>query len=158
MDKLKNTRQVESKYLHKGKELMQIVLKQQAEIEQSELFPSGEDKDVHRLRAELLKHGNELSAGNERIYQLEFKLDGLSEEKRLLEKEFSRLPKKEEVEKQMKDYSQEIEDLKVEIAQRTHEGKNLKGEFVSQGEQVHALFKEVETLERNEQALKVREF
>ena len=137
---------------------MQAVLKQQAEIEQSNLFPSTEDKEVNRLRVELLKHGNELAAGNERIYQLEFKLDGLTEEKQLLEREFSRLPKKEEIDKHMKDCAQEIEDLKVEIAQRTHECKNLKDEFTSRNEQVSAFRQDFEELEREEQMLKVTYF
>lgn len=91
---LKITRETESKYLHEGKELMQLVQKQQSEIEQGELFPLGTDNEVSRLRADLLKHSNELSACNERIYQLDFNLEGLNEEKRLLEREIERLPKK----------------------------------------------------------------
>ena len=152
---MKVTRDTESQYLHEGKELMQLVQKQQSEIEQGELFPAGVDNDVSRLRTDLLKYGNELAACNERIYQLDFNLDGLREEKRLLEKEFEKLPKKEEIDKKVKDYSQEIEELKLDIAQRLHECKTLKDERTSRQEQTGTIKNELEELEREEQQLKV---
>lgn len=152
---LKTTREVESKYIHEGKELMQLIQKQQANIEQGELFPTGTDNEVTRLRAELLKHSNELSACNERIYQLDFKLEGLNEEKRLLEKEFQRLPKKEEIDRKIKDYTQEIEELKVDIAQRLHECKSLKEEHSTRQGQATIISSELEKLENDEQKLKV---
>jgi len=154
LKQLKVTRDTESQYLHEGKELMQLVQKQQSEIEQGELFPAGVDNDVSRLRTDLLKYGNELAACNERIYQLDYNLDGLREEKRLLEKEFEKLPKKEEIDKKVKDYSQEIEELKLDIAQRLHECKTLKDERTSRQEQTGTIKDELEELEREEQQLK----
>lgn len=153
---LKKTREVEQRYLHEGKELMQMIQKQQAEIEQGELFPTGIDNEVTRLRTELLKYSNELSACNERIYQLDFKLEGLNEEKRLLEKEFQRLPKKEEIDKKIKDYTQETEELKVDIAQRLHECRSLKEEHSTRTEQSTLISNELEKLESDEQKLKVK--
>ena len=155
LKQLKVTRETESIYLHEGKELLQLVQNQQSEIEQGELFPAGVDNDVSRLRIDLLKYGNELAACNERIYQLDFNLDGLREEKRLLEKEFEKCPKKEEVDKKVKDYTQEIEELKLDIAQRLHECKTLKDEKSSQQEQTGTIRNEIRELEREEKLLKV---
>ena len=134
---------------------MQIIQKQQADIEQGELFPTGTDNEVSRLRSDLLKHSNELAACNERIYQLDFKLEGLNEEKRLLEKEFQRLPKKEEIDKKIKDYTQEIEELKLDIAQRSHECRSLKDEHHSRKENIVIIGNDVEKIEKEEQQLKV---
>lgn len=154
VDHLKRIREAESKYLHEGKELMQIVQKQRHDLERGEMFPSVEDNEVNRLRSVLLKHGNELTACNERLYQLDFKLEGLQEERRVVEKEFKKLPKKEEIEKQVKDNTQDVDDLKVEIAQRTHEIASLEEEGLSRQDQMEILSKEMEKLDMEEQLLK----
>jgi len=155
LQQLKLTRETESTFLHEGKELMQLVQKQQSEIEQGELFPAGVDNDVSRLRGDLLKHGNELAACNERIYQIEFNVEGLREEKRLLEKEIERLPKKEEIDKKVKEYAQEIEELKLDIAQRFHECKSLREEQTMRKEQAELIKKDIQVFEIEEQQLKV---
>lgn len=134
---------------------MQIVQKQRHDLERGEMFPSVEDNEVNRLRSVLLKHGNELTACNERLYQLDFKLEGLQEERRVVEKEFKKLPKKEEIEKQVKDNTQDVDDLKVEIAQRTHEIASLEEEGLSRQDQMEILSKEMEKLDMEEQLLKV---
>ena len=86
---------------------------------------------------------------------MEFNIESLREEKILLEKEFKRMPKKEEIEKKVKDYTKDIEDVKVEIAQRIHESKNLRDECQTREEQYGNLLKELEQLEKEEQQLKV---
>jgi len=154
LQQLKLTRETESKCLHEGKELMQLVQKQQSDIEQGELFPAGVDNEANRLRADLLKSSNELAACNERIYQLDFNMNVLKEEKRLLENEFERLPKKEEIDKKIKDYTQEIEELRLDIAQRLHECKSLKDEQGTRNEQAELIHGDLEKLESDEQKLK----
>lgn len=86
---------------------------------------------------------------------MEFNIESLREEKILLEKEFNRMPKKEEIEKKAKDYTKDIEDVKVEIAQKIHESKNLREECQTREEQFGNLLKELEQLEKEEQQLKV---
>ena len=86
---------------------------------------------------------------------MEFNIESLREEKILLEKEFNRMPKKEEIEKKAKDYTKDIEDVKVEIAQKVHESKNLREECQTREEQFGNLLKELEQLEKEEQQLKV---
>ena len=154
-DLLRNTREVESHYLHKAKELMQVSQKQQTVIDQGELFPSGEDNEVNRLRVDLLKHGNELQACNERIYQFDYKMEGLKEEKDILQKELKRLPKKEEIDKKFKESKEEVEALKIEIAQRSLELKDLNEEISCQDDQTAKLTKGIESLDKEEQDLKV---
>lgn len=154
-DQLRATREVESQYLHKAKELMQLSQKQRSTIDFGEAFPSGDDNDVNRLRIDLLKHGNELQATNERIYQLDYKLEALKEEKEILQKELKRLPKKEEIDKKLKDSKEEAEALKIEIAQRSLEMKDLNEEIGSQCEQTNKLSKSIEALDKEEQDLKV---
>ncbi len=134
---------------------MQDVQKQRLELEKGEAFPDVEDSEVKRLRTEWLKHTNELLAGEERLYQLEFKTDNLKEEKRLLEREYARMPKKEEIDKQVKDLEGGIEDLKIEIAQRSHEGNTLKEELQLREQQIEVLSKNVENRETEQQSLKV---
>ena len=65
------------------------------------------------------------------------------------------MPKKEEIEKKAKDYTKDIEDVKVEIAQKIHESKNLREECQTREEQFGNLLKELEQLEKEEQQLKV---
>ena len=86
---------------------------------------------------------------------MEFNIESLREEKILLEKEFNRMPKKEEIEKKAKDYTKDIEDVKVEIAQKIHESKNLREECQTREEQFGNLLKELEQLEKEEQQWKV---
>lgn len=134
---------------------MQLVQNQQSEIEQGELFPAGIDNEVSRLRTDLLKYGNELAACNERIYQLDFNLNGLRQEKELLKTECEKFPKKEEIDKQVEIHTQEIEELNMDIAQRLHEYKTLKNEKSSREEQIAVIKNELDEFEKEEQRLKV---
>lgn len=143
-ERLKATREQESSLLHKAKEMHQEVQRQRAELEKGDSFPDGDNTEVNKLRQELLKHHNELAQADERQYQLEFKLEGLREEKMMLEREYSRMPKPGEIEKQVKELQKSVEELKMEIAQRTIDAKSLKEEVENRETQVNALRKEVE--------------
>ena len=98
-ERLKSTREQESSLLHEAKEMHQEVQHQRAELEKGDSFPDGDNTEVNKLRQELLKHHNELAQADERQYQLEFKLEGLQEEKMMLQREYSRMPKPGEIEK-----------------------------------------------------------
>lgn len=143
-ERLKATREQESSLLHKAKEMHQEVQRQRAELEKGDSFPDGDNTEVNKLRQELLKHHNELAQADERQYQLEFKLEGLREEKMMLERDYARMPKPGEIEKQVKELQKSVEELKVEIAQRTIDCKSLKEEVENREVQVNALKKEVE--------------
>lgn len=143
-ERLKATREQESSLLHKAKEMHQEVQRQRAELEKGDSFPDGDNTEVNKLRQELLKHHNELAQADERQYQLEFKLEGLREEKMMLERDYARMPKPGEIEKQVKELQKSVEELKVEIAQRTIDCKSLKEEVENREVLVNALRKEVE--------------
>ena len=152
---LKTTREAEASLLYNAKSLIQDVQRQRLELEKGEAFPDVEDNEVKRLRSDWLKHSNEISASEDRLSQLNFKLDRLREEKRLLQREYDRMPKKEEIDKQLQDLETNSEELKIEIAQRIHEGNNLKEELTSRDQQIESLSKKIEKKEAEEQNLKV---
>ena len=152
---LKVTRESESTLLHHAKSLIQEAQRQRLELEKGEAFPDVEDNEVRKLRIEWLKYTNDLAATEDRLYQLYFKTDSLREEKRLLEREYERMPKKDEIDKQLKDLEASVEELRIEIAQRSHEGNNLKDELVTREDQIEVFLKMAEKKENEEQNLKV---
>jgi len=151
---LKVTRESESTLLHHAKSLIQEAQRQRLELEKGEAFPDVEDNEVRKLRIEWLKYTNDLAATEDRLYQLYFKTDSLREEKRLLEREYERMPKKDEIDKQLKDLEASVEELRIEIAQRSHEGNNLKDELVTREDQIEVFLKMAEKKENEEQNLK----
>ena len=133
----------------------QEVQRQRAELEKGDNFPDGDNTEVNKLRQELLKHHNELAQADERQYQLEFKLDGLKEEKIMLEREYSRMPKPGEIEKQQKELQKSTDDLKKEVAQRIVDIKGLKEEVENREGKISAIRKEVDEALENQQTLRV---
>lgn len=154
-ERLKSTRETETSLLHQAKEMHQEVQKQRAELEKGDNFPDGDNTEVNKLRQELLKHHNELAQADERQYQLEFKLEGLKEERMMLQREYSRMPKPGEIEKQTRELQKSCEEVKVEIAQRTIDVKSLKEEVENREVQVNMLRKEVEEDLEEQQKLRV---
>ena len=153
-DLLQGTRESESALLSKAKDLHQEVEKQRAELEKADNFPDGEVTEVSRLRQDLLKHSNELAQADERQYQLDFILGGLKEERTMLEREYSRMPKEEEIEKEVKDLKKFTEEMKVEVAKRNQETKTLKEEMETRDREVKQLQNEYEKSSYEEQNLK----
>lgn len=154
-DRLKSTREQESTLLRQAKDMHQEVQRQRAELEKGDNFPDGDNTEVNKLRQELLNHHNELAQADERQYQLEFKLEGLKEEKVMLEREYSRMPKPGEIEKQQKELQKSIDDLKKDVAQRTVDIKGLKEELESREEKINVIRKEVDEDLENQQSLRV---
>ena len=151
---MQSTRESETLLLLKAKELLQHVQKQRSELEKADNFPEDEATEVSRLRQEFLKHSNELAQADERQYQLDFVLDGLKEERTMLEKEYSRMPKADEIEKEMKEINKFIEEMKVEVAKRTQECKSLKEELESRDDEVIQIQMECEKKLYEDQNLK----
>ena len=151
---MQSTRESETLLLLNAKELLQHVQKQRSELEKADNFPEDEATEVSRLRQEFLKHSNELAQADERQYQLDFVLDGLKEERTMLEKEYSRMPKADEIEKEMKEINKFIEEMKVEVAKRTQECKSLKEELESRDDEVIQIQMECEKKLYEDQNLK----
>ncbi|XP_071960472.1 coiled-coil domain-containing protein 146-like [Antedon mediterranea] len=151
---LASTRDSESKFLQAAKESSTILEKQNAELEKADNFPDSSNTEVTKYRMQLLKHRNEFDQSEERKYQYEFQKESLKEEKRMLEREYDRLPKKDEIEKQTKELTKSIEDLRVEIAQRKLEAKNLREELETKNRQVMIEKKELENTTEKVEKLK----
>ena len=73
----------------------------------------------------------------------------------MLTLEFERIPKKEEIDKQLTDLNQDTEVLKVDIAQRAHEKGNLLEELKTRQADIALYTKMGEESDREEALLKV---
>lgn len=72
----------------------------------------------------------------------------------MLEKEYSRMPKTDEIEKEVKEMNKVIEELKLEVAKRNQETKNLKEELDSRDNELKQSQRECEKNLDEEQNLK----
>ncbi|XP_071815869.1 coiled-coil domain-containing protein 146-like [Apostichopus japonicus] len=151
---LAKTRESESRLLQNAKHLTQTLDKFRANLEDADNFPENANSEVAKMRMTLLQHNNEINQAEERNYQNDFKLDSLQEEKSMLEREYKRLPKMEEVEKKTKELNKQIEDLKLEIGQRTLEGKNLREELLAKNREIELELKELEAEVEQQEKLK----
>ncbi|XP_054752363.1 coiled-coil domain-containing protein 146-like [Lytechinus pictus] len=151
---LGRTRESELGLLQTAKEATQVLEKQTVELEKADNFPDSSNTENSKLRAKLLKHNNEIDQAEERNYQYEFKIESLQEEKRMLEREYDRLPKKEEIEKRTKELNKNVDELRQEIGQRKLEAKNLKEELAMRNRQIDLELKELEGEVETQEKLK----
>lgn len=126
---LKSTRDNEVSLLNEAKSITSELERQKSELEKADNFPDTSDNsEVSKLRQQLLKHHNDLAQADERQYQLDYKVECLQEEQRMIEKEYARMPKQGEVEKKIEELKQVCTEIRKEIANRQMESKNLKEE------------------------------
>ncbi|XP_019623769.1 PREDICTED: coiled-coil domain-containing protein 146-like [Branchiostoma belcheri] len=153
-DTLRSTRDNELKLLQDAKTYTAELEIQRVELEKADNFPESANTEVSKLRAQLLKHHNDLAQTDEREYQLQYKIENLHEEKRLLEREYSRMPKPGELEKKQKELEKVIEELKKEISQRQQEAKNLREDLDTQQKEITEELKELEIELEQQEKLK----
>lgn len=123
---LKRTRENEANLLRKAKDCSSELERQKSELERADNFPDSSNTEVSKMRQQLLKYNNELKQAQERQYQLEYQIEISKEEKKLLEREYSRMPKAGEIEKKIKELQTACDEMKKEIVQRQLEVKTLK--------------------------------
>merc|ERR1711941_148650 len=99
--------------------------RQTSELEKADNFPDASNSEVTKLREQLLKHHNDLAQADERQYQLQYKMETLEEELKIVQREYNRLPKQGEIEKKIKELQNGTEEMKKEIVQRQTEKKTL---------------------------------
>ncbi|KAG9489979.1 hypothetical protein GDO78_005738, partial [Eleutherodactylus coqui] len=116
----------EIQLLQDAKRFTYLLEQQQHELEKADQFPEGSNTEVSRMRQQLLKYNNDLNQAEEREYHLQYKLECLREEKRLLECEYERIPKTGELEKRAKLLRETSDELQKENTQRILEIKALK--------------------------------
>ncbi|XP_050405069.2 coiled-coil domain-containing protein 146 [Patella vulgata] len=153
-DLLKVARTNESNLLQDAKEYNSVLEQNRIELEKGDNFPESENTEVTKLREQYLKYTNELAQTEERQYQMEYKIECLQEEKKLVEREYSRLPKQGEVEKKIKELQTACDDMRKEIAQRQNESKNLREDLDTANRQMVTEKKEYEKLNDEMEKLK----
>lgn len=143
---LKRTRSNEGVLLQQAKTYTNELEVQRVELEKGDNFPESSNTEVSKLREQLLKYHNDMSQAEEKQYQLEYKIETLEEEKKIIEREYNRLPKQGEIEKKIKELQAGTEEMKKEIVQRQIEAKTLREDLDATQRQTAADKKEYEKL------------
>ncbi|MEE6481405.1 hypothetical protein FKM82_012853, partial [Ascaphus truei] len=141
---LKSLQESEIQLLQDAKRFTYQLEQQQQELDKADQFPEAFTTDVSRMRQQLLNYNNDLNEAEEREYRLQYKLDCLREEKKLLEREFERIPKAGELEKRTNVIKDDCEELQKENTQRKLEIKALKEDVESKQRQTLREQKELE--------------
>ncbi|KAG8439966.1 hypothetical protein GDO86_005944 [Hymenochirus boettgeri] len=123
-ERLKRMQESEIQLLQDAKQLTYKL--EQQEQEMSDQLPEGYNTEVSTLRDQLLKSNNDLNEAEEREYSLQYKLECLQEEKRLLEREYERMPKAGDYEKRIQMLKENVKELQKENTQRKMEIKAMK--------------------------------
>ncbi|XP_025048306.1 coiled-coil domain-containing protein 146 isoform X2 [Alligator sinensis] len=144
----------EIQLLQDAKRFTVEIEKQQQVLEKADEFPEGFTSEVSRMRQQLLKYQNEYNAIKEREYEIQYKLNCLQEEKKILQREYERIPKQGETEKRIKTLKENCEELRKETTQRRAEIKALKEDVASKQKLMLKEQKEVEELLEQEDNLK----
>ncbi|OXB70072.1 UNVERIFIED_CONTAM: hypothetical protein H355_005525, partial [Colinus virginianus] len=144
----------EIQLLQEAKQLSVDLEQQQHELEKAEQFPEGSSSEVCRIRQQLLHCQNEYNAIKEREHEIEFRIKCLREEKRLLEKEYERIPKQGEAEKKIKKMKEDCDELHKEVIQRKAEVSAMKEDILSKQKLMLLDKKEVEKLLEVQDSLK----
>ncbi|XP_069141238.1 coiled-coil domain-containing protein 146-like [Argopecten irradians] len=151
---LKRTRESEANLLNTAKEHTIELERQRSELEKGDNFPDSSNTEVTKMRQQLMKHNNEYAQILEREYQQQYELETLSEEKKIMEREYSRMPKQWEIEKKLKEIQAASEDMKKEIVQRQMEAKTLREDMETTQRQCLAEQKEYDQLKSEMENLK----
>ncbi|XP_052644905.1 coiled-coil domain-containing protein 146 isoform X3 [Harpia harpyja] len=144
----------EIQLLQEAKRLSVELDQQQHELEKAEQFPEESSSEVSRIRQQLLSCQNEYNAIKEREYEIQFKMECLQEEKRLLENEYERIPKQREADKKIKQLKENCDELCKEVIQRKAEINAIKEDVSSKQKLILTDKKEMEKLVEKQANLK----
>ncbi|KFZ56663.1 Coiled-coil domain-containing protein 146 [Antrostomus carolinensis] len=144
----------EIQLLQEAKRLSVELEQQQHELEKAEQFPEESPSEVSRIRQQLLSCQNEYNAIKEREYEIQFKMECLQEEKRLLESEYERMPKQREANKKIKQLKENCDELCKEVIQRKAEVSAIKEDVSSKQKLTLIDKKEMEKLLEKQANLK----
>jgi chromosome segregation ATPase len=122
----KRSKENETRLLKESKEYLKKLDENKSVLQKVEAFPDNLTTEVLKLRAQYLKYENDSACSEERLYNLDYKLAGLEEDKNLLEREYARMPKPHELERRIDQLTQQNKDLTREITQRKEEISDLK--------------------------------
>ncbi|KAM3924189.1 coiled-coil domain-containing protein 146 [Leptodactylus fuscus] len=151
---LKSIQESEIQLLQDAKRFTYLLEQQQHELEKADQFPEGSNTEVSRMRQQLLKYNNDLNGAEEREYSLQYKLECLKEEKRLLEREYERIPKSGELEKRAKLLKESSDELQKENTQRILEIKALKEDLALKEREIQREKIELEKIWEKQEIIK----
>lgn len=151
---LKSIQESEIQLLQDAKRFTYLLEQQQHDLEKADQFPEGSNTEVSRMRQQLLKYNNDLNEAEEREYRLQYKLECLREEKRLLEREYERIPKTGELEKRAKLLKETSDDLQKENTQRILEIKALKEDLALKEREIQREQTELEKMQEQQEIIK----
>eukprot|EP00116_Pleurobrachia_bachei_P001498 sb/3461760/ len=155
-DRVKCAKEKETTLLQSAKRLNDQLGQQKYLLENtSEDLSGGDLTEVGQLRQTLLKHNNKLLQSEQRIVSLQFEIERLQEEVADKQVEVEKCPKPGLVETQKKELSKAVEELKVEVAQRSHEIRRLTEELNDKAKHTSYELKEIETCGEEQANLKV---
>ncbi|XP_014819265.1 PREDICTED: coiled-coil domain-containing protein 146 [Calidris pugnax] len=144
----------EIQLLQEAKRLSVELEQQQHDLEKAEQFPEESSSEVSRTRQQLLSCQNEYNAIKEREYEIQFKIECLQEEKRLLENQYERIPKQKEMDKKIKQLKENCDELCKEVMQRKAEINAIKEGVLSKQKLMLTDKNEVEKLLEKQANLK----
>ncbi len=94
-------------------------------LQRADAFPDNLTSEVLKLRAQYLKYENDASCSEERLYNLEYKQSGLEDDKNILKREYTRMPKPQELERRIEQLRAQNNEISKELTQRQEEIKDL---------------------------------
>ncbi|XP_045420247.1 coiled-coil domain-containing protein 146 isoform X2 [Lemur catta] len=153
-DTVVSTQESEVQLLQNAKRFAEQIQQQQFHLQQADKFPEAFSTEVSKMREQLLKYQNEYNAVKERESHNQYRLNSLNEEKRLIIKEFERIPKPGEMEKRMKVLKESTEELRKEVIQKKLEIKTLREDLSYKQKQLLKEKKELEELMEYQVVLK----
>ncbi|XP_075713445.1 coiled-coil domain-containing protein 146 [Rhinoderma darwinii] len=153
-ENLKSIQESEIQLLQDAKRFTYSLEQQQNELDKADEFPEGSNTEVSRMRQKLLKYNNELNEAEEREYHLQYKLECLREEKRLLEREYERIPKTGELEKRAKLLKETSDELQKENTQRILEIKALKEDLALKERETQREQNELDQIREHQESIK----
>ncbi|KAL6081483.1 hypothetical protein STEG23_031700, partial [Scotinomys teguina] len=145
-DTVVSTQESEVQLLQNAKNFTEQIQQQLVCLQQAEDFPNVFSTEVCKLREQLLKYQNEYTAVQEREYHNQYRLNSLTEERSLIQKEFEKIPKPGEMEKKMKILKESTEELRKEVIQKRLEIKLLREDLLSKQKQLLKEQKELDEL------------
>uniref|UniRef100_A0A1I8FN67 Reverse transcriptase domain-containing protein n=1 Tax=Macrostomum lignano TaxID=282301 RepID=A0A1I8FN67_9PLAT len=120
---LKRSRDSEFQLLQQAKQHTLELEHQRAELGKQDNFPDNVSSEAEKFRETLLKYNNELLLTEERVYDFEYKIQCLKEERDILKREYDRIPKADDIEKRRKQLEQDTVELQDDISKRIREQK-----------------------------------
>ncbi|XP_066489767.1 coiled-coil domain-containing protein 146 isoform X2 [Tiliqua scincoides] len=153
-DTLVSLQESEIQLLQDAKRFTAIIEEQQEKLEKAEQFPEESTSELSKLRQQYLRYHNEYNAIQEREFEIQYKLNSLLEDKKLLEKEYCRIPKASDAERRIKVLKDSCEEIRKETTHRRQEIKALKEDLSSRQKHLTRDQKDLDELFRKQEELK----